>query len=236
MIKLGLRDSTLTARKGLWQNVSLPLNALRLITMIIPGTFSWRVVQSSQQQGYYNLDLLAESAFEALLKELAEMTAAASPGHLRGIKFCLMDYEGHWTIFSLGDVSRSRVPFLETIGRCRPRRLEKLNAWLDSRPETRLTGGLGSRAVLNREGFRRGENRFVAWKDVEKIRVESVNFAHALLVLPKGRSGSMWDFKRYAFSVRNIADKKKELYLAECAFWQALSTRERENTRQEPAR
>ena len=227
MGKLSLNENMLTVKEGMGKTTSLPIDALRLVYIFFPGTFKWRVITSTQSIDGYNLDdtaHLAGDTVSQLFDEFNQVLDGERNFVLNDIKLCLADYNNHSAIISLKDVKKSKADILGKLLYYRDTRIEKLNKWLATYPKVTLQGGFaGGSAVIDREGFVKGKDKFIAWKDVETIQVVEKNFGTAdFLIIPKGVGKSMFSFKKYRYSVGNISMKKKELYIAECNFWRTM--------------
>jgi len=218
MGKLKLQENQIIIKEGLFKKVSLPLDSLRLLYLVSPGTFKWYVVTSSSQTEFYNLDALPEEIFKELLKELSEQLKKEKAHRLTGIKLCLAGYDNHSALISFKDLKLSKIDLFEKLLTYRKERLRELAEWLKNNPQVEIKG-----AALNKEGFRKGKNKFIDWKDVGAIQSETVNFNTSVLILPKGSSGGMFNLKRYKYSIQRIPEKKKEIYIAECNFWHSLA-------------
>jgi hypothetical protein len=217
MGKISLNERTVTVKEGVFKKVSLPLDSLRLLYLIAPGSFKWFVVTSSSRNAFINLDSLPGDTFKKLLNELSEQMEKEKAYRLTGIKLCLKDYEDNATLITLRDLKLSKADLFEKLLEYREERLRRLKDWLKDEPEVRLKG-----AVLNKEGFHNGKKKFIAWQDVGAIQSETVNFNTSILLLPEGSGGGMFNFKRYKYSIQRIPEKHKEIYMAECNFWHSL--------------
>ena len=218
MGKLKLQENQIIVKEGLFKKVSLPLDSLRLLYLVSPGTFKWYVVTSSSMTEFYNLDVLPEESFKELVKEFSAQIKEEKAHRLTGLKLCLADYDNHSAIISFKDLKLSNIDLFEKLLTYRKERLRKLTEWLNNSPQVEIKG-----AVLSREGYRKGKNKFIDWKDVGAIQSETVNFNTSVLMLPKGSSGGMFNLKRYKYSIQRIPEKKKEIYMAECNFWHSLA-------------
>jgi len=226
MGKLSLNENMLTVKEGMGKTTSLPLDALRLVYIFFPGTFKWRVITSTQSIDGYNLDVanLPGDTVSRLFDEFNQALTRERDFVLSGMKLCLADYNNHSAVISLKDVKKSKADILGKLLYYRDARIEKLSKWLATYPKVTLQGGFaGGSAVIDKEGFVKGKDKFIAWKDVETIQVVEKNFGTAdFLIIPKGVGTSMFSFKKYRYSVGNISMKKKELYIAECNFWRTM--------------
>jgi len=227
MSKMTLQDNILTVGQGLGKYITLHLDSLRLVYMFFPGNFKWYVLTSSQDINAYNLDSLPDDTAGKLFKEIQEMVSQGSSFSLSDFKLCLAGYDNSSALISLKEVKKSKVDVLGRLLSYRKTRLEKLNQWLLTYPEVKLEGGMGAKAFINREGFRKGNNKFVPWSEVETLQVVDKNFGMSdFLVVPKGVSTGLYSLKKYRYSLGNISTKKKELYIAECNFWRTLAENE----------
>jgi len=181
------------------------------------------VVASSQNIEGYNLDSLPDDTFSRVTAEFKEKLLTEKTFILKDVKLCLADYANHSAIISLYDVKKSKVDLFDQLLFYRKTRVEKLNQWLSTYPEVRLEGGMGAKAFVNKEGFRKGENKFIPWSQVGTIQIVEKNFGLSdLLIIPEGVSTGMYSLKKFRYSLGNISTKKKELYLAECNFWRTM--------------
>jgi|GEM_PF-3152024 len=226
MGKLNLNENMLTVKEGMGKSTSLPLDALRLVYIFFPGTFKWRVITSSQSIDGYNLDVahLPGDTVSQLFDEFNQVLERERDFVLSGMKLCLADYNNHSAIFTLKDVKKSKTDILGKLLYYRDARIEKLNKWLATYPGVTLQGGFaGGSAVIDKNGFSKGKDKFIAWKDVGTIQVVEKNFGTSdFLIIPEGVGASMFSFKKYRYSLGNIGTKKKELYIAECNFWRTM--------------
>ena len=218
MGKLKLLDNQIIIKEGLFKKVSLPLDSLRLLYLISPGAFKWYVVSSSSSKEFYNLDALPEEIFKKLLNELSGQIEKEKAYRLDGLKLCLVDYNNQSAVITFKDLKLSKIDLFEKLLSNRQERIRKLEEWMGNSPQVEIKG-----AVFNKEGFRKGKNKFIAWQDVGGIQSETVNFTTSVLILPKGSSGGMFNLKRYKYSIQRIPEKKKEIYMAECNFWHSLA-------------
>lgn len=227
MGKLTLNENMLTVKEGMGKSTLLPLDALRLVYIFFPGTFKWRVITSTQSIDGYNLDdfvHLSEETASRLFDEFRQALANERDFVLSGIKLCLADYNNHSAIITLKDVKKSKSNILEKLLYYRETRIEKLNKWLATYPAVTLQGGFaGGIAVIDKNGFSKGKDKFIAWKEVGTIQVAEKNFGTSdFLIIPNGVSAGMFSFKKYRYTLGNISTKKKELYIAECNFWRTM--------------
>jgi hypothetical protein len=223
MGKISLKDNMLIVKEGMGKYTSLPLDALRLLYIFFPGNFKWYVVASSQNIEGYNLDSLPEDAFSRVTAEFKEKLLTEKTFILKDVKLCLADYANHSTVISLNDVKKSKVDLFDKLLLYRKPRVDKLNQWLTTYPEVRLEGGLGAKAFVNKEGFRKGDNKFIPWNQVGTIQIVEKNFGLSdLLIIPQGVGTGIYSLKKYRYSLGNISTKKKELYIAECNFWRTM--------------
>ena len=223
MSKITLNDNMLIIKEGMGKHTSLPLDALRLLYIFFPGNFKWYVVASSQDIDGYNLDSLPEDNFSRVIEELKEKLLVEKNFILQDVKLCFADYANHSAVISLKDVKKNKVDLLDKLLLYRKPRVDKLNQWLATYPEVRLEGGMGSKAFVNREGFRKGENKFIPWKEVGTIQIAEKNFGISdMLVIPEGVGTGLYSLKKYRYSLGNISTKKKWLYIAECNFWRTM--------------
>ncbi len=210
---------TLMVKEGLFRSRALALEALRLVYLLVDTSSRWYVVTSSKGMSSIDLDAMGDESFEGLQAVLAATIMESKPSHLTGGRLVLADYDGGSAIISLADVKRQNLPILESLVRSRDARRKRRDVWLAGDPVVELAGRFGGKAVLTAEGFTRGKRR-IAWAEVGKIQTETHTAAGtSLLVLPRGRSGGIYDLKRYRYSLRFIPSKLEDLYSVECAFW-----------------
>ena len=156
MGKITLKDNMVIVKEGMGKYTSLPLDALRLLYIFFPGSFKWYVVASSQDIEGYNLDSLPEDTFSQVTAEFKEKLLKEKAFILKDVKLCLADYANHSAVISLNDVKKSKVDFFDKLLFYRKTRVDRLNQWLTAYPEVRLEGGMGAKAFVNKEGFRKG--------------------------------------------------------------------------------
>jgi hypothetical protein len=227
MSKISLKDNMLIVKEGMGKYISLPLDELRLLYIFFPGNFKWYVVASSQNIDEYNLDSLPEDAFYQVTAEFKERLLKERSFILKDVKLCLADYANHSAVISLNDVKKCKVDLFDKLLFYRKPRVDKLNQWMTTYPEVRLEGGLGAKAFVNKEGFRKGDNKFITLNQVGNIQIVEKNFGLSdLLIIPQGVSSGMYSLKKYRYSLGNISTKKRELYLAECNFWRIMEEKQ----------
>ena len=221
---------TATSSKPLFSSVKHPdhifrhkeqwhLDQLRLFCIIVPGDFKWRVVTSSQEFVFLFPDLLPSDEAETIYGLLDELLSSNNPNDFSGISLCLADYQNQGDEFSLHKMKKTRASLLAGLYKYRQDRVKKLQQWLADNPQVILKGGLGSKAILDQDGFH-VKKKTLAWPEVNTISVETMNgFITHMFVLPEGRSGGMFDLKKGKYSLARIPTKKKNLYVGECNFW-----------------
>lgn len=215
MVSCRLEGDVLRVREGLLRSTELRLDELRLLFLVVQTSARWYVVRSSQSMAFIDLD--GERGSDPELQQmLAGVLRQRRPG---GGWLALADYDGRSAYLPLAAVARGAPSLLEALAATRAARSERRQRWLASSPAVELRGSLGATATLTPAGFQRGR-RFLAWPDVGAIQVETTNGLRTdLLLIPRGRSGGMLDFKRYHYSVTFVPGRRKELYQAECTFW-----------------
>lgn len=224
MSKLILDERKLLVKEGIFNQVGLEMDSLRFICLVIPGTYKWRVISSSQQIEFIHLDLLDEKIALALSDELTEFIHREKAHHLAEMKLCLTDYGNYSAVITFKDLKKGNFDFFQRLHSFRKERIHKLKEWLRTDPRVELRGAFGATASLDRQGFKRGKKKFISWGEVGSVHTETVNLSTHLLVLPIGVSGGMFSLKKYKYSLQNIPAKKKEFYIAECNFWRSIQT------------
>jgi hypothetical protein len=200
----------------------LPLDQLRLFCIIIPGSSKWRLVSTSQELDVYFPDLMSQDNADALYELLDELTSTEKPYDPSTSMFCLADYEDQGIVIRPNKLTESsRMALLSGLYEFRNERRERLKQWLSKNPDVTLKGGLGSKAILNRNGYHL-KNKDLPWSKVKKITTQTtgslLSTTH-MFVLTEGHSGGMFDFHMGDYALARISTKKKELYIAECNFW-----------------
>ncbi len=218
MTRYRIEDGVLTVKGGPFRNCSLSFDALRLVYLMLDTQHRWYVVTSSMGISSLDLDAIDDEKFESVQSELLSMIARSKPSELEGGRLALADYDGGSVILSLKEVKRKNLPIFEALEPYRNTRRRRLNQWLSDDPEVELVGVFGHSAKLNAEGFARSKRK-IPWTQVAKIQVETYGIRTDLLVLPRDRSGGMFDFRRRRYSLPFVPSKYKELYSAECFFW-----------------
>jgi hypothetical protein len=197
------------------------LDQVRLFCIILPGSFKWRVIASAQEQHFLFPDILPEDEENEIYELMEAFVLNGNVNDLKGIKVCIAHYDNAGEVFDLGKLKARSVELLTALYHYRDERRKKLHQWLATNPQIILRGGLGSRAVLNQEGFHL-KNKELSWQDVKGIQTESLTSLFTtthLYILPEGRSGGMFDLRKGKYALKLIPTKQKELYAAECQFW-----------------
>jgi len=201
------------------KNTQWELNRLRMVCIILPGTFKWRVVTSSQSMDYFCPDLMTDNDAHALYKILDETSSGANYKAFYGIKICLIDYKNNRTVLDLYKLKNFSRTLLAGLYHFQGTRISNLKQWFSNNPQITLTGGFGGKVVLNKEGYHL-KNITIPWKEVGRIDTETINgFITHLYVLPRDYSGGIFDFKKGKYTLKAIPGKEKELYSSECFLW-----------------
>jgi hypothetical protein len=218
MTSYRIEDGVLTVKAGPFRNSSLSLDSLRLVHLMLDTQHRWYVVTSSMGISSLDLDAVDDGEFESVQSELLSMIAQSKPSQLEGGRLALADYDGGSVLLPLKDVKRQNLPIFEALETYRDTRRKRRNQWLSDDSEVEIIGVFGHTAKLNAEGFARGKRK-IPWAQVAKIQVETYGIRTDLLVLPRDRSGGIFDFRRRRYSLPFVPSKYKELYSAECFFW-----------------
>jgi hypothetical protein len=216
-------DRDFLMKEGLFKSSQWPLDQLRLLCIIVPGTFKWRIVTSSQEQWFFFPDLMPQEEAEIIYSLLDELCSSGNSNDLAEIQICLACYEDRGTVIDLRKLNKISAVLLAGLYHFRDQRRERLNRWLSDNPQVTLNGGLGSRALLNRDGFHL-KKRKLSWPEIKGIMTESFSSLFTtthLYVLPEGRSGGFFDLKKGKYALKLIPTKEKNLFAAECHFWKS---------------
>lgn len=216
MAKLTLEGQTLTVTEDDQpsRKVSLPLDALRLVFLLVPAGHS--LADSDAERSFIDLDALTQDEYSDLVARLSSEPDAE-------LRLFLEDYVGRYASISLQDVHESGVDLLAELGQHRSARRDKLANWSRNPPGLIITGAKGDNVTLNIDGVRAGSHGFVAWDDLARVDVRSgsADTPSTYRFVPH-RGGVK------AFSVR-IPRGKSTLFAAEFTFWRALAQRHAEN-------
>ncbi len=210
-------NSEFKLKEGLFQSTQWALNKLRLFCIVVPGSFKWRVVTSSQELMYEFPDLMSPEDEFATYLLIDKLCSDKNPNYLSGIKLCMADYNDHSIVLDLGKLKKESIPLLANLHHYRIERKEKLKQWIASNPKITLQG-MGSKATLDHNGFH-FKKRSLSWPEVKKISIEETTMVSHLYVLPEGYSDGLFNLKKMKYALARIPNKKKELYAAECFFW-----------------
>jgi len=212
-------NPVMNLKQGLFKSSQWALDQLRLFCIVVPGSFKWRVITSSQELGFHFPDLLSSEDAATIYGILDELCSSGNPNDLSGIKLCLADYDNEGAVFDLHKLKKHSTTLLAALYHFRTKRSKRLKSWLAANPQVTLRGGFGSRAILNQNGFHL-KKRSLTWPEVKKINTETTNgIVTHMFVLPEWRSGGMFDIKKGRYALARIPTKKKELYVAESFFW-----------------
>jgi hypothetical protein len=207
------------------------LDQLRLFCIILPGSFKWRVITSAQEQHFLFPDILPEDVENEIYELMEAFVLNGNVNDLKGIKVCISHYDNAGEVFDLGKLKTRSVELLTALYHYRQERREKLNQWLSNKPQVILRGGLGSKAILNQDGFHL-KRKQITWQDVKGIQTESLTSLFTtthLYMLPEGRSGGFFDLRKGKYALKLIPTKQKELYAAECHFWKTIVNKKNED-------
>jgi hypothetical protein len=206
-------------KDGMFRSSQWRLDRLRIFCIVLPGSFKWYGVISSQKLNFIFPDLLPAKDADSLYRLLETLSFSSNPNELSGIRIFLAGFEGEGGGFELDKLKRKSAALMAGLYHYRNERTAGLKKWLDGKPRITLRGGLGSQAVLDGDGFHK-KKLSLSWKEVDKINTEETNgmVAH-LYVLPKERSGGLFDLKKGKYALARIPVRKRELYAAECFFW-----------------
>ncbi len=194
----------------------LDLAGLRLLTVIIPGHFKWRVTSSSQEMQFVSLDQLDEEKFATLNGMLIDMVRRKAAG---GVQLVLADYRGNGALLDLGRLRRD-PGLLAAIARTRPQRLDQQRRWLAASPKVRM-----QKYTLTPDGIEQGK-WLKEWENIETFQTQTTNGLLTTLsvVLKEMKAG------RFTGKMRNrsetlftFAPSRKEWYSAELFFWLSLA-------------
>ncbi len=213
-------NSVIKLKEGLFQSSQWTLDKLRLFCIIVPGSFKWRVVTSSQELMYEFPDLMSPEDEFATYLFIDKLCSNKNPNYLSGIKLCMADYNNHSIVIDLGKLKKKSVPLIANLHHYRAKRRSKMEQWIASKPQVSLQG-VGSKATLDHNGFHL-KKRSLSWQEVNKISIEKTTMVSHLYVLPEGCSDGMFNLKKMKYALARIPNKKKELYAAECFFWKNL--------------
>lgn len=210
---VGVQDGQLVLKPfpGFFRR-TFDLAGLRLLTVIIPGHFKWRVTSSSQEMQFVSLDLLDEEKFATLNGMLIEMVRQKAAG---GVQLVLADFQGNAVLLDLGRLRRDPA-LLEALARTRPQRLEQQRRWLAASPKVRM-----GKYTLTPAGIEQGK-WLKEWEKIETFQTQTTNglLTTLTIVLKETKAG------RFTGKVRNLTEmlftfspSRKEWYSAELFFW-----------------
>jgi hypothetical protein len=185
---------------------------LRLLSVIIPGHFKWRVTSSSQEMQFVSLDMLDEEKFATLNGMLTDLVRKKAAG---GVQLVLADYKGNAALLDLGRLRRDPA-LLEAVARTRPQRLEKLRRWLAANPKV-----LVQKYTLTAAGIEQGK-WLKEWEKIETFQTQTTNglFTTLSIVLKETKAGRFTGKRRnLTEALFSFAPSRKEWYSAELFFW-----------------
>lgn len=234
-----LSDNALSFKRGPFTQITLPLDSLRIVTLVMPYSFQNNVLSYSKETSYTQLDLLQEEAFSGYIKTLKELWDTLGSYDERPCsdrkklslmdhcKIHLVDYCNNHACFSMKDIKISETDLLDRLASCRNERIKKLDRWKDGNPAISFRGSFGITASLTKEGYKKG-GKFVPWKEVGTVYCQPVSSLgmSELYVLPKGVKAGPFSLEKAAYWMR-VSNKQKDLLLTECMFFWNLFGGER---------
>jgi hypothetical protein len=216
MLSCELDGTTLHVGDGFARRIEFELTRLRLVYLVVCTSARRYLVSSSQGLAFIALDGLSEEKTNEVDALLAELIAQRRS---TGCSLVLTDYRGESAFIPLAAFRRGAPGFAEALASARPSRRARRELWLTRSPRVELRGSLGVTATLTPAGFE-CTNRFIAWSDVGTVHIETtIGRRTDLLVLPHGRRGGFFDFRRFRHSLPFVPERLKEVYQAECTFW-----------------
>ncbi len=207
-------------REGMGKSSSWSFEDIRLFCLIMPYGFKWRLITTTEETSFFFPDLMPSEDSEAFFQLLDKTVSAGNKNELSGIKACIIDYNNKGSVYELKKLKNAKE-LLSGLYQYREARKNKLDKWLESSPSVTLTGGMGSSATLDREGFHL-KKISVPWPEAARVTSETTYGLSAIFVLPEERSGGLFDLKRAKYALARVPAKKKELYTAEIFFWKTL--------------
>jgi hypothetical protein len=215
MAKLVLEEGTLHVTEGITSapKVSLPLDALRIVALFMPGRYSSPFAERAADRNYINLDELST-------EELAELTGRLSSRRMGISRFMLFmeDYSGHYASVSLKDMRDGEVDLFAELANHRKDREEKLGHWTRNVPGLIVTGVDGEMATFDLQGIRASTEEFIPWQNLDRLEVRLLKRQDLSAYHFYARRGS----GSRKFVVR-IPNTKTQLFLAEYTFWRSLA-------------
>lgn len=221
MMSISLQDGNLQVAQGPepQRPLSLSLNTLRKVFLFMPKKYTWHCAPTTVGHSSVNLDDLSDDDLADLLARLSRLKADRARFNL-----FLENYLGRCVVLSLAEIDGSGIDLLAELGQHRQERRQRVADWTKHGPGLVITGALGDNATLGPQGVRKNPGPLMAWKELDRVEVESdAQAEHDIYrFVPKPGSASS------AFTVRMPA-KKAESFMAEYTFWHSLALRQTEN-------
>jgi hypothetical protein len=214
MARLTLEEGTLqVTRDSPLKPVSLRLDALRLVSLFLPGNLNWQHAETAADCGLIDLNEIDSADLAQLVEELATVEGEDAAG----IRLFLEDYSGRYVTLTLPEIRESEVDLLQELAEHRRARRDRLAGWTRNVPGLIVTGLEGDMATFDLEGIRTGPDRFLSWEDLAglEIREGAPEGPADYRLIPRRGHG--------ARHVVRIPRRKAQLFLAEFAFWRSLA-------------
>jgi|GEM_PF-2663748 len=203
----------LTPFPGFFGGKTFPLADLRLLYVIVPGNFKWRLTSSSQTMQYIPIDLLEEAKFTEFNNTLIETVRTKSAA---GIQLVVGDYRGNGAIINLSRLGRD-TSVLEAIARTRSRRLETMRNWMKGNPRVIL-----QTLALTTAGIERGKYHR-PWNEIDTFQTFTQNgiITSLTAVLSETKRNRLTGKERHLTEqlIYALPPSRKEWYSAELFFW-----------------
>ncbi len=210
----------ISIKEGLTGSSEWNFEDIRLYCFVVPSGFKWRVVSSTQETSYLFPDTMDEEVALEFYRMLEQFISGKNKNMLSGVKIILIDYNNRGSAYELRKLKNAKS-LLAGLYNYRETRKERLDKWLEGNPSVTLTGGLGSKATIDKDGFHL-KKISLAWPDVARITSETTYGLSCIFVLPEERSGGIFDLKRAKYSLARVPAKKNEIYSAELFFWKIV--------------
>jgi hypothetical protein len=207
--RITISGTVLTARTGTFTRVSLSLDSLRLLTIRMPESSTWRGLWSTSEHSSMFPDLLDDGAYAELTKGLdnpLDLTHEVVNGRrytererldaLSSIEVLMEDHEGRHVTLDLGQIDGSGCGLFAVLAECRAQRRERFHAWVASEPTVDLRGRFWGSVQLSLAGFRRGK-RLTPWNEFGQVYSETSGGSASLYVLPRGVSSGLLSFAKF---------------------------------------
>lgn len=234
--KLRVEGHTLIVRHHWLNQIQLPLDGMRLVSLTMPGgksTRRWKPAlgllsfEHESEIESYQLDLISDQEFATLfhcLRKLFSEHLVNKRGRLLPerkrlevmgfMKIHLKDYRNQESQISMRDVLLSPDDVIAALEKYRPQRIQRLRAWLLEKPEVMVGNGFpkSKRGMLGQQGIRCGK-AFQPWENVQIVKI-----LPAAVWIGFANPPSRWE-KAWSIQV----DKKKNwLAAADFFFWRYL--------------